>query len=185
MRGGPAHDGLTDFIESVTNMSKKAKYALCKMHGGPADCPPVMLWKGETDEAIEICALPMPSDEEEQLSAPALFDNALKSGWVQFGKPTYVGFVSEAYMRVMSENDTKKYKRGDIQRAYKSGVNTNINEILSIVCFTPDGKSEMRVVIVKYDDNGLPEYETYDEKSPVNGAIMDVINDFVKFVNAE
>ena len=53
MRGGPAHDGLTDFIESVTNMSKKAKYALCKMHGGPADCPPVMLWKGETDEAIE------------------------------------------------------------------------------------------------------------------------------------
>ena len=178
---------LSEFTQAVTIMAQTAKYALCQSRGGPADTPPVMMWHKQDDE-LEICALPMPSADDDNLSAPSLFYGALAEGFVKFGKPEFVGFVSEAFMRIVSPTaDLGKFQRGDLQRAFQDGVTSDINEILSIVCFTPLGEIQHQVIIVKYGDDGLPMYEThsYEDANVGSGAIMEVINDFLKFVNAE
>lgn len=177
---------LAEFTNAIVNMAKSAKSALCAATGGPADSPPIMLWHGKGE--IEIVALPMPSDDEAEMTAPALLDSALRQGFIDFGKPEYVAFISEAYMRTaISEEDAKSVKRGDMQKAFQSGLTTDINEIISIVTFTPEGASRHSVVIVKYGDDGMPEFENYfqGEEGHVGGAIMDVVSGFVKFVNAE
>jgi len=177
---------LSEFTKAIAIMAQAAKYALCQSHGGPADTPPVMLWhKSESDE-LEICALPMPSADDETLSAPNLFYSALTDGFVKFGKPAFVGFVSEAYMRTISDEDTK-FQRGDLQRAFQDGITDDINEILSIVCFTTLGEIQHQVIVVKYGDDGLPMYEqlSHENINTKSGAIVDVINDFLKFMNLD
>lgn len=184
---------LSEFTKAIAIMAQAAKYALCQSHGGPADTPPVMLWhklenahREVSGDELEICALPMPSADDETLSAPNLFYSALTEGFVKFGKPAFVGFVSEAYMRTMSDKETK-FQRGDLQRAFQDGVTDDINEILSIVCFTTSGEIQHQVIIVKYDDNGLPMYEelSHQNVNTKSGAIVDVINDFLKFMNLD
>lgn len=175
---------LQEFTQAVIQMSKAAKAALCAHQGGPADSPPIVLWQSEKD--LEIVALPMPSDTDEQLMAPRLFETALREGFVQFGKPEFVAFITEAYMKLgASPEEAMNTRRGDLQRRFQEEMDTTIEEIISICTFSPSEVNH-NIVIVRYGDDGMPEFVPFrkEEDAAMGGAIADVVRDFLVLVNA-
>jgi hypothetical protein len=182
-------DNIDDFTYATVYMSEMAKKAICEAHGGPADSPPIMLWHGVGNEHLEVIALPMPSSDGGSESAPAILDAALRHAFVEFGKPQFVAFISEAFMATeVDPDEAKNVKRGDLQRRFEQqGPTDDIVEIISIVTFAPPKNQVRHVVIsVKYDDKGMPEFDKFGETSQlVSGAIADVVSEFISFVNVE
>lgn len=177
-------DNLDEFTEAVVGMSQQAKAALCQHLGGPADSPPILLWQGEND--LEITALPMPSDDDPQLMAPNVLAIALKEGFIQFGKPQFVAFISEAFMKLaVNPKEAEDFRRGDLQRKYQEELDPTIMEIISIYTFSPS-ETRHKIVTVKYNDDGMPEFGRHhlEEDKVVGGAIAHVVDEFRVLINA-
>ena len=175
---------LNGFTHAVVKMCQAAKSALCEHYGGPADSPPIVLWQGDDD--LQIIALPMPSDTEEHLMAPRLLETALKEAFVDFGKPEFVAFISEAYMKLgATHEEAHNLRRGDLQRKFQEEMDSTIEEIISVYTFSP---SEVihKVLIVRYNDSGQPTFTPFrsEEDARVGGAIADVAKNFMVLINA-
>lgn len=176
-------NNLDEFTEAITHMARTAKAALCAHVGGPADSPPILLWQGEVD--LSVCVLPMPSEDDPKMTAPNILSGVLNEMFVQHGKPQFVAFVSEAYMRVAAnEEEVNDFRRGDLQRKFEEELDPTIAEIISVCAFSPLD-TQHKVVVVKYNDNGSPEFEDYSdgEDKLVRGAIADVVRDFMVLIN--
>lgn len=177
-------NNLDEFTEAVVAMSQQAKRALCEHMSGPADSPPILLWQGDND--IEIVALPMPSQDEPHLFAPAILSGALKQGFISYGKPQYVAFISEAYMKVgVSQNEVDDFNRGDLQRKFQEELDSTVMEIISIYTFSPS-ETRHKIVTINYKDDGMPEFNRYspEEDKVTGGAIADVVENFRVLINA-
>lgn len=177
-------DDLDEFTEAVVGMSQQAKAALCHQLGGPADSPPILLWQGEND--LEITALPMPSDDDPALMAPSILAIALKEGFVQFGKPQFVAFISEAFMKLaVNPKEAEDFRRGDLQRKYQQELDPTITEIISVYTFSPS-ETRHKIITVKYNDSGMPEFGRHhlEEDKVVGGAIAHVVEEFRVLINA-
>jgi hypothetical protein len=179
---------LDEFTSAVIHMAQYAKKSLCREVGGPADSPPVLLWHTEKD--VEVVTLPIPSGDDESMSAPVVLANGLKDGFVAWGKPTYVAFVCEAYMASqVDKEEANNVKRGELQKRFESGLSEDINEIISVLTFTTEGTCQHAVIVVKYGDDGMPNFYPHEvgasEEGKFGGAIVDTVGDFLRFVNAE
>ncbi len=181
-------NSLEQFTETVVWMCEQAKTALCFAHGGPADAPPVMLWLGENawgETDLEIVALRMPSNDDPEFTAPRILAGALQDGFVEFGKPKCVAFVSEAFMKMASsEKEVEDFVRGDLQRRFQDASDLSVVEIISVYAFSPS-ETMHRVITVKYNDNGMPEFGRHDEEGnqATRGAIADVVEQFRVLLN--
>jgi hypothetical protein len=176
-------NNLERFTETVVEMCEQAKTALCVAHGGPVDAPPILLWLGETD--LEIVALPMPSNDDPELIAPRILTMALQEGFVQFGVPKCVAFVSEAFMKLASsQKEVDNFERGDLQRKFQDSIDFSVTEIISVYAFSPS-KTLHKVITVKYNDDGMPEFGRFeeDEEEVTSGAIADVVSQFRVLLN--
>ncbi len=175
-------NNLERFTETVVWMCEQAKTALCAAHGGPADAPPILLWLGETD--LEIVALPMPSNDDPELIAPRILATALQEGFVQFGKPKCVAFVSEAFMKLASsQKEVDNFERGDLQRKFQDAIDFSVIEIISVYAFSPS-ETLHKIITVKYNDDGMPEFGRVEEDEEVtSGAIADVVSQFRVLLN--
>lgn len=181
---------LEKFLNRTVEMAIGAKTALCHSESGPTDSPPIMLWE-KNDGDMQVVGMPLPSDSDDEFSAPNLLLRALKQCFVEFGSPKQVAFISEAYMRVLSDpSQAKDIKRGDIQRSFQKEVDTSVTEIISILVFN-NKQMLHKIIVFKYSDKGVPVFEPYkpngidveDSSYAVGGAIADAVNEFRVLIN--
>lgn len=178
-------DDFIEFSAASATMSVLAKKFFCDQHRGPWDLPPTMLYATEDD--IHMVAMNPPTEE---YSAPESLDDALHGAFTELGVPKYVAVCVEAYVKrpdsVVTDEDLEKIERGELQRAFNEHADPTVSE--AITCFSFDLKGNVRnaVVFYKYDDKGQPDFDDpYVEQGDeeMRGAILSVVNDFVKFVS--
>lgn len=180
---------LSDFASASTSLAIQIKEKICVEQRGPADGQPMLLW-GKSDGSAFARCVDSPNDEQD---APEIVREALLSAFVEFGKPRFVSFWAEAVAYHPKDiEEAKSIERGELETRFREGVN-DVFEVIAVITFDFTGHRKVNVVPFVYDDRGIPVFKSYgDEKSsPMGsdtsdgGAFVHVINDFVKFVNAE
>jgi len=179
-------DSFSRFVLSGAGMSAAGKRMMCEENRGPCDMPPTLLYATKTD--VNISLMPFPTDD---YPAPSLFTKCLNDAYVEWGVPLFVSFLVEAYAANSLKNPdrwTPDVGRGELQRAFVDEADPSVSE--AITCFSFDLMGTMSNVIMfyKYDDAGQPIFddpiiEQGDAKT--RGAIVDVVRNFLKFVNLQ
>ena len=147
------------------------KASVCRDNSGPVDLPPILHFKFK--HMRDFCGL-MVSEQGDPIAAlPKSWQHILENG-----VPEIVMYMTEGYVKKLpKDSNTDKlptgHIRGEFEREFKEDPSTDVREAITMQAVDIEsGKQFSGMLLYKYDDSGVPEFEDV-EVVPCEGPALE------------
>jgi hypothetical protein len=138
-------------VKTAVEVFIKMKRSICEHEGGPQDLAPMLHFKYQHLNAY--CGGLLAGNEHPLNMAPMAWRKVLDDGI-----PEFVMLMIEGYASTSKPGED--YVRGNMEKDFKDNPESNVREAITLQAIEiKTGKQFTAVVLYKYDDSGLPEFE--------------------------
>lgn len=158
-------------VEKVAKIAQLRKTEVCAEDNGITDMQSFIVFqRGDVFECRQ-----SGKDGHPFQSLPDVLNDAYHDGLDVFDT---VSIVVDSYVRLKKLDSDTGYRKGDLEREYKSNPNSSVSEALTVVTYGYEGGSAGSCVTYVYNDHGLPEFTVLD-KGHDDAVIRSEFVDFV------
>lgn len=180
-----------EILSAVVARAMEAKYELCVENKGIVDAPPLLIGELPNGDGF---LMPDLLEGHPTDSLPLML-GALGEGMANRMENDgsvrwkWLAYVVEGYAKPATELPTE-WERGDYETEYKTNPTTDVREGIIVSVFLWDGSAHGATVFYRYDDNGLPVYDTPemtdddDKGASLGGAVADLFWAFTQACHA-